>query len=141
MLEKTKTTWVYLISALFIALNSYFMVRDLYWAMTIPVVLIILYFYIYKLDIILLLITLVTPFAINMTDSEFGVGISIPGEPLMLGVLIVFIIKLLYEDNYDKNILKHPLTIMIFINLAWLFITSLTSQLPLVSFKYLAAKL
>ena len=141
MLEKTKTTWVYLISALFIALNSYFMVRDLYWAMTIPVVLIILYFYIYKLDIILLLITLVTPFAINMTDSEFGVGISIPGEPLMLGVLIVFIIKLLYEDNYDKNILKHPLTIMIFINLAWLFITSLTSQLPLVSFKYLAARL
>lgn len=141
MLEKTKTTWVYLVSALFIALNSYFMVRDLYWAMTIPVVLIILYFYFFRLDIILLLITLVTPFAINMTDSEFGIGISIPGEPMMLGVLIIFIIKLLYENNYDKNILKHPITIIVFINLAWMFITSLTSHIPLVSFKHLAARL
>jgi len=141
VLEKTKTTWVYLISALFIALNSYFMVRDMYWAMIIPVGLIILYFYLFRLDIILLLITLVTPFAINMTDSEFGIGISIPSEPLMLGVMVIFIIKLLYENNYDKNILKHPLTILIFISLAWMFITSLTSQIPLVSFKSLTAKL
>jgi O-antigen ligase len=141
VLEKTKTTWVYLISALFIALNSYFMVRDMYWAMIIPLVFIILYFYFYRLDVILLLITLVTPFAVNLTNSEFGIGISIPGEPLMLGVLVIFIIKILFENNYDKNILKHPLTIMIIISLAWMFITSLASQIPLVSFKSLVARL
>jgi len=140
VLEKTKSTWLFLICALFIALNSYFMVRDMYWAMVIPVVIIILYFYLYKLDIILLLITLTTPFAVNMTDSEFGVGISMPTEPLMLGVMIVFIVKLLFENNYDKNILKHPLTIMIIISLLWMFVTSLTSQIPLVSFKYFAAR-
>lgn len=113
----------------------------MFWPMVIPMAIIILYFYLYKLDIILLIITLTTPFAVNMTDSEFGVGISIPSEPMMLGVLIVFIVKLLFENNYDKNILKHPLTIMISISLVWMFITSLTSQIPLVSFKYLAARL
>lgn len=113
----------------------------MFWPMVIPMAIIILYFYLYKLDIILLIITLTTPFAVNMTDSEFGVGISIPAEPMMLGVLIVFIVKLLFENNYDKNILKHPLTIMISISLVWMFITSLTSQIPLVSFKYLAARL
>jgi O-antigen ligase len=75
-----------------------------------------------------------------MTDSEFGVGISIPTEPLMLGIVIVFIIKLLFENNYDTAILKHPVTIMIIISLVWMFITSLTSQIPLVSFKYFAAR-
>jgi len=141
VIEKTKTTWVYLISAFFIALNSYFMVRNMFWPMIIPVAIIILYFYLYKLDIILLIITLTTPFAVNMFDSEFGVGVSIPSEPMMLGVLIVFIVKLLFENNYDKNILRHPLTLMITISLVWMFITSLTSQIPLVSFKYLAARL
>jgi putative inorganic carbon (hco3(-)) transporter len=141
VLEKAKTNWVYLISALFIALNSYFMVRNMFWPMVIPLAIIIVYFYLYKLDVILLLITLATPFAINMTDSEFGVGISMPAEPMMLGVLIVFCIKLLFENNYDKRILKHPLTIMVIISLVWMFITSLTSQIPLVSFKYLAARL
>jgi putative inorganic carbon (hco3(-)) transporter len=141
VLEKTKSTWLFLICASFIALNSYFMVRDIYWAMVIPVVIIFLYFYLYKLNVILLFITLATPFAVNLTDSEFGVGISMPTEPLMLGVLIVFVIKLLFENNYDKNILRHPLTIMIIISLVWMFITSLTSQIPLVSFKYLAARI
>jgi putative inorganic carbon (HCO3(-)) transporter len=141
VIEKTKTTWVYLISVAFIALNSYFMVRNMFWPMVIPIAIIILYFYLYKLDVILLMITLATPFAVNMTDSEFGVGISMPAEPMMLGVLIVFIVKLLFENNYDKKILKHPLTIMIIISLVWMFITSLTSQIPLVSFKYLAARL
>jgi putative inorganic carbon (HCO3(-)) transporter len=141
VLEKTKTAWVYLISVLFIAVNSYFMVRDMFWPMVIPLAIIILYFYLYRLDIILLVITLTIPFAVNMTDSEFGVGISMPAEPMMLGVLIVFIVKLLYENNYDKNILKHPVTVLIIISLVWMFITSLTSQIPLVSFKYLAARL
>jgi putative inorganic carbon (hco3(-)) transporter len=113
----------------------------MFWPMIIPLAIIILYFYLYKLNVILLIITLTTPFSVNMTDSEFGVGISIPSEPLMLGVLIFFFVKLLLENNYDKNILKHPLTIMIIISLVWMFITSLTSQIPLVSFKYLAARL
>jgi putative inorganic carbon (hco3(-)) transporter len=141
VLEKTRSTWLFLICALFIALNSYFMVRGMFWVMVIPVVIIILYLYLYKLNIILFLIILATPLAINLTDSEFGIGISVPTEPLMLGVLLVFVVKLLFEDNYDIKILKHPLTIMIIINLVWIFITSITSQIPLVSFKFFAARI
>jgi putative inorganic carbon (hco3(-)) transporter len=141
VLEKTKTNWLYLICAAYIAFTSYFIVRDQFWPLVIPLVIIIIYFYLYKLDYILLLITLATPFAINLTDSEFGIGVSLPTEPLMLGVLIVFFIKIVFEDHYDKNILKHPMTVMILISLAWMFITSLTSQLPVVSFKHFAARL
>ncbi|HSN50055.1 MAG TPA: O-antigen ligase family protein, partial [Bacteroidales bacterium] len=141
MPERTKVRWVYIISMIFVMLNAYLMIRDVYWALFIPVLLILLFMFFYSMDKILLLVAFLTPLAINMQDSEFGIGISLPTEPLLFGVLLIFIIRLLYQNEYDKNILKHPLTILIILDLVWIFITSLTSQLPLVSFKFLIARL
>ena len=59
----------------------------------------------------------------------------------MAGVMALFIIKIFYSNNYDLKILKHPITIAILLSLAWMFITSLTSQIPIVSFKALTARL
>ena len=117
------------------------MIRDVYWALLIPAVIVILFLYIRSLDKIIFLITFFTPLAINLRDIEFGVGVSIPTEPLMAGVLVLFFFKLIYDNNYDLCILKHPVTIVILLQLAWIFITSLTSQIPLVSFKFLIARL
>jgi putative inorganic carbon (hco3(-)) transporter len=141
ILEKAKTWGLYIICILYIGLNTYLVKRDFYWGLLIPVGFIMLYLFIYKLDIILLLITFSTPLAISLTDTEFGIAISFPTEPLMFAVLIIFIIKLIYERAFDKEILKHPLTIVIILSLVWLFITSLTSEIPLVSFKFLIARL
>ena len=65
MLERTKIKWVYAISAMFIALNVYFMLQDIYWTLLIPVVALILYMYFYSMDKILLLTAFFTPLAIN----------------------------------------------------------------------------
>jgi putative inorganic carbon (hco3(-)) transporter len=126
---------------IFIALNVYFMLRDVYWTLLIPAFAVLLYLYFYSLDKILLLIAFVTPLAINFTNPEFGVGVSLPSEPLMAGVLALFIVKLIFANEYDHRILKHPVTVILLLSLAWMFITSLTSQLPVVSFKALAARL
>jgi len=141
ILERSKTWGLYIICILYIGLNAYLVKRDFYFGLLIPVFFILLYLFIYKLDIILLLITFLTPLAINLTYSDFGFAMSFPTEPMMVGVLIIFIIKLIYEHSFDKIILKHPLTILIILNLVWLFLTSLTSQIPLVSFKFLVARL
>lgn len=119
----------------------YFMLRDVYWTLLIPVLAMVLYMYFYSLDKILLLITFCTPIAVNILDSQFGVGLSLPTEPLMAGVMALFIIKIFYSNDYDCKILKHPLTIFILLSLVWMFITSLTSQIPLVSIKALTARL
>ena len=128
-------------SAMFIALNVYFMLQDIYWTLLIPVVAFILYMYFYSMDKILLLTAFFTPLAINYVLPEFGWGVSLPTEPLMAGVMALFIIKIFYSNNYDLKILKHPITIAILLSLAWMFITSLTSQIPIVSFKALTARL
>ena len=139
--NKRGITILYVLSAVFIGLNCYFIYRDIYWLLFFPVFLVILYLYFYSLDKILMLITLVTPIAINITQFEFNVGVSLPSEPLMLGVLLIFIIKLFYNNKFDSRIWFHPLTLVIILQLLWMLITSMTSDLPLVSFKHLLARL
>jgi O-antigen ligase len=139
--ENRKISILYLLSALFIGLNCYLIYREIYYLLFLPVMLIILYLYFFSLDKIILLITLTTPLAINITQFEFNVGVSLPSEPLMLGVLLLFFIKLFYSNEIDKRIWGHPMTIVIGLQVLWMFITSIVSDLPLVSFKQLLARL
>jgi putative inorganic carbon (hco3(-)) transporter len=139
--ERAKLVWVYGASAVFIAANAYLFLHDKLWGLAIPFVLLLLILYIFSLDNVLLLITFLTPFAVNIKDSEFGIGISLPSEPLMFGVMLLFILKLLHERFYDHKIMKHPVTIAILVNLAWLFITCFTSEIPIVSIKFMVARL
>ena len=39
-----------------------------------------------------------------------------------------------------KKILLHPISIIIFINICWIFVTSLTSSMPVVSLKFLLSR-
>jgi putative inorganic carbon (HCO3(-)) transporter len=139
--SKLKITLLYLVCLVFIGLNCYLVYRQIYWLLMLPVMLVILYLYFYSLDAVILLITLLTPVAVNFTQFEFNVGISLPTEPLMLGVLVMFVVKLFFESSTDKKIWNHPLTILIAIQLVWMLITSLTSSLPMVSVKHLIARL
>jgi len=139
--ERAKLLWVYGASAVFIAANAYLFLHDELWGLAIPFVLLLLILYIFSLDNVLLLITFLTPFAVNFKNAEFGIGISLPSEPLMFGVLLLFILKLLHERFYDHKIMKHPVTIAIIINLVWIFITCFTSEIPIVSIKFMIARL
>ncbi|MEI6747947.1 MAG: O-antigen ligase family protein [Bacteroidales bacterium] len=141
MPEKLKIPLVYLITSLFIALSIYFVIKDLYWAAFIPIGILIVLMYLYSFDMVFWLVVLATPLAVNIRDFDMGIGVSLPTEPLLLGMLILFFIKLLFSSSLDRRFLKHPITIAIFINLAWLLITSITSDLPLVSFKFFLARL
>lgn len=132
---------LYVLSAVFIGLNCYLVSHAIYWMLFLPVFLVILFFYFYSVDKILLLITFFTPLAINITQFEFNVGVSIPTEPLMFGVLLLFVIKLFYANSFDKKIWSHPMTIVIGLQLVWMLITSMMSDMPMVSFKHLLARL
>jgi O-antigen ligase len=78
---------------------------------------------------------------LNVKLKDFGLAISLPGEPLMAGILILFIFKVLYDLKIEKRILFHPITLALTANLSWIAITSITSTMPWVSFKFLLARL
>jgi len=136
-----RITVLYVLSAIFIGLNCYLVYRETYWLLFLPLLLLLLYLYFNSLDTILFLITALTPLAINITQFEFNVGVSIPSEPLMLGVLLIFILKLFYESPVEPSVWRHSVTVVVGLQLAWMLITSMTSDLPVVSLKHLVARL
>ena len=117
------------------------MVRENYWIAAIPLFIVISYLAIFSLDIILLIIAFSTPLAVVLNDKSSGPALSIPGEPLMFGVLLLFVFKFIFEGKFDRKILNHPVTLAIAFHILWMFITSVTSTYPLVSFKHLLSQL
>jgi len=124
LIEKYKIYLVYAVSIAFIVLNCYLIIQDKYYALLTPILLIFLFLYIFSLDKLILLITFLTPIAINYKDPDMGIGITLPTEPLLLGVLVVFILKLFYDGGFNRKVVTHPVSIFIIINLVWLGITT-----------------
>ncbi len=141
MTERIKLIWIYGLSLIFIALNIYFILKEVYWFLVIPLVLVVALLYIFSMDKILLLIAFVTPLSIYLVDPEFNLGISIPAEPLMFGVFIIVILKLIGGFGFDQKIIRHPLSLSVFAYLGWILVSTLTSEIPIVSVKFFVAKL
>lgn len=136
-------SWFYILSFLFIALNTILYNQEFFYFSLFPVALFLLIIAIKRLDLLIFGIVFLTPLSVSLSEivdtTEFN--LHLPTEPLLFGVLLIFILKLCYESNFDKRILLHPVSIAIYFNLAWIFITSITSTDPLVSFKFFTARL
>lgn len=142
MLNTLKPYYIYLFSFLFIALNSVLIVNEFYYLALLPFALALVFMTFFHLDKLLWFIVFTTPLSLNLEELELGgIGMYLPTEPLMFGVMILFFLKLIYDKGFDNRIIKHPITIAIFVYLAWMFITMLTSEMPIVSLKFLVAKL
>jgi O-antigen ligase len=117
--------------------------RNLMVVNALPVVLAIVLVVIYSFDKIIYLIVLFTPLSLPLSELSPGLGFDmfLPTEPLIFGLLIVFILKIIFERGFDKQILTHPVSLTIYINLIWIFFTSLTSTMPVVSFKFLLSRI
>lgn len=122
-------------------INSLFIVYEQFWFPLVIGVLLTLVLAFFASDKLLSIIVFLTPLSIINTNKDFNMGLALPTEPLMILLTALFIFKILYEGNYPKEVLKHPVTITIFVYLLWLFLTSLTSEIPLVSFKFLISRI
>lgn len=122
--------------------NSALIALEQYWFSLIPFAFTILLLAFVAADKLMWFIVFTTPLSLNLEELEFGgIGMFLPTEPLLFGVMIIFFIKLLYEKVYDLKVLKHPFTLVILIYLGWIIITTLTSTMIVVSLKFLLAKL
>ena len=141
--NKGETFWVYLVSFLFISLNAVLIATEFFYFSLIPLVLVIILVAIFALDKLLLLAVFVTPLSIQLSEfiEGYDFNLSLPSEPFLVGVLLIVLMKFLYEGKFDKKILYHPVSIVIAFNLLWIAITCITSTMPIVSFKFLIARI
>ena len=143
MLEQNKKIWFNIISIFFILLNSVFIIMENYTLLIAPIVLLFAYLVFFKLDTLLKIIIFFVPLSIELIEFKPGISFSmaLPTEPILFGVLLIFILRLFYDGGFDKRILKHPVSYAILFYLSWTFITVLTSTHPMVSAKFLLGQL
>ena len=82
-----------------------------------------------------------TPLAINFNDMDVRLGLSLPTEPILIAIMFLFLLKQFYNPTYDIKIIRHPVTLAIIFNLVWIALTSITSEMPIVSLKFLVSRL
>lgn len=141
MQKGIKIASLYGIVTLFVAISLYFVVeKSTYLMFALPVLLGVLMLYVFSYDKVLFLIAFLTPLSINL-EGLLGFSLSLPVEPLLFGVLFFFIAKLIYEKKFDNKIAYHPISIVIYMMFIWIIITTITSELPLVSIKYLLSRI
>ena len=100
----------------------------------IPLALLTVWFFLARLEIGLLCMALLTPFAVNMALLP-GMELSLPVEPMM-----IFFFRVLVNKSYDMRLLRHPVSLLLLASLGWMLVTSITSEMPWVSFKYFLAR-
>ena len=133
--------WGVLIS--FVALNSILLALEIFYLPVLPAVLLFLILALVAVDKYLLVVVFFVPLSIPLSKLVEGLAIDmyLPTEPLLAGLLLLFVLKYLMGDRVDLKVLRHPVTLAIYFHLAWLLLTSLTSSDLLVSFKLLASRL
>ncbi|HRC33099.1 MAG TPA: O-antigen ligase family protein [Bacteroidia bacterium] len=130
----------YSIVATFMALSAVAIALGYWYFLLLPAVVLIAVLGIFRLDILFYLSVAIIPLSINLSETDFGFGFSMPSEPIIFGLMLLIVIKLLLHNTMDKRFIKHPVSIIIIFYLGWMFLTSATSHLPIVSFKYTLAR-
>ena len=141
MTTKQQLYWIYALSALFIGANLFLIYHDFYLGLALPLLGAVILLGVFRLDITFMLIAFTTPLAINTETLDFGLGVSLPSEPLMAGTMLIFLIRQFRETTISSNVFKHPVTIAIAVNLVWIFLTTISSTMMEVSFKFFTARL
>ena len=142
--RRQKIILFYCVSILFILLNIFLIVkRETLLAAALPMVLTIVLLAFFRLDSLLLLIVFFTPLSLPLSElsPNLPFDMFLPTEPLLFGVLILFLFKLIERRGFDREIVKHPVSLAIYFYLGWMLVTSFTSTMPVVSLKFWLSKI
>ena len=133
----------YFLMILFIILNSILIYFDIYYLLALPLVMLIGYLFIFRLDFVFLTIVFCTPLSFNFENLDLlGIGFYFPTEPMLLVFTVVFHFKSLYKSGVKEELLhyKNPIIVLVLIQILWIFTTSIVSEIPSVSFKFLISR-
>lgn len=131
----------FLVAMVLVVANGYSIIREFHAIQLITVVIVGLYLLFFHADWAMYLVAFSTPFSVIISSKNINLGLSLPSEALMITITMVFFARILYDLRINRDFLKHPISIAIFVYLGWMLITCLTSVRPVISIKAFASKL
>jgi putative inorganic carbon (hco3(-)) transporter len=141
--HKHRAYWLWAIALTFVLINAVFIAYEVYFVPLVPVVLLIVLVAFTRLDYLLLSIVFFVPFSLQLSYFVEGIGVDLylPTEPMLGLLLLVYVLRYLGGFRTDLRILRHPVTLAIYFNLAWMAVTIISSSDPLVSLKFFVSRL
>lgn len=117
--------------------------NEFYLLNLLPAAALIAYLAFTRLDIIYFALIAFTPLSIPLIEfvKDSPIDFYIPTEPMLFGVMLIVIYRSIQKSFLDKKIFNHPVSLAILFNVFWIFFTAVTSSMPLVSFKFLLARM
>ncbi len=141
--QHKKEFWLAIICLAYLAIDMVLTFNGFYLFNIFPAALLLIYLAFTRLDIIYFAVIAFTPLSVPLIEFIHGSSIDfyMPTEPMLFGIMLIVLFKSVKERFLDRKIFNHPVTIAILFNVFWVFFTSVTSTMPLVSFKFLLARL
>ena len=134
--------WTYVLAILFVIANAYLTFKGNLLLNVLPFALVFIYVAFYHFDKLFYFIVFFAPLSVNIEEFvSSNVGLFLPTEPILFGMLLLITLNQIKHNHFNPAILKHPVSILIILQLCWILITAINSELPLVSFKFLLTKL
>ena len=115
-----------------------------WWLLPIPILISFFIYYLFRLDQFLLFIIFCAPISLSLGELGFffeALDLSFPTEFFLFGFCWLIIFKIINKPILFKKVLKNKVSFYLFIYLIWMFICSVSSTMPLVSFKLLITRL
>ena len=136
--------FILFISLAYLLFSMYFLSYESYMFLAIPLVLLIIPLAIFRFNYVFYAAVFLTPLSMSLADLGFGnlaIEMAFPTEPILFGLMLLTFFQLFRNTYLFKAILNHIIVKCIFIYIFWIFITSCTSTIPLISFKFLLTRL
>lgn len=101
----------------------------------------LIYLLLFKLNLLVFFTVFAIPLSVKMVFPG-GVDISVPSE-ILTGLIAAFYIayRLLSQVKLNPKIFTHPITILVLLDISWLFISTLFSEMPVISIKRLVVRI
>jgi len=134
---------LYGISLIFVVVFVFFLGKDKLHFAAIPLGLLVIITAIYRLDLLFWVILFFVPLSFPLKElaPSLEFNMFLPTEPLLAGMMVIFLIRLATDKGFDRRIVSHPIAQLILVQLFWILITSFTSTMPGVSLKFFLSRL
>ncbi len=119
---------------------SFAIVTQNFWVILVPIATTAMIASILYTEKALLFFGSLAPLSVNNDNLFGGFGMSLPTEPMYILLFLLLIFHVYREGQFNVQLLKHPLVFTVILYLIWLWVSSVFSSIPLVSFKFSLAR-
>jgi O-antigen ligase len=112
-----------------------------YFLAAVPALVLVIFLTLVDIRAVFTLLLICIPLSTELQLTN-GLGLDLPTEPLMVGLMLVSLLLLLRKGPWlDKSPIIHPVSLLLFLHIGWIAISAFLSHQPIVSFKFLAGKI